>query len=80
MAFLPRRPSEANLFEHRRAVCLWGGQGSGKTALCLEFCGPAEGDDGRMAWNLPGKHDETVKHVDSDSNMDVCGNAWMWGT
>lgn len=30
--------SLANLFEHRRAVCLWGGQGSGKTALCLEFC------------------------------------------
>lgn len=30
--------SLANLFEHRRAVCLWGGRGSGKTALCLEFC------------------------------------------
>eukprot|EP00435_Cladocopium_sp_Y103_P000004 s3974_g1.t1 len=30
--------SLAKLFEHRRAVCLWGGQGSGKTALCLEFC------------------------------------------
>ena len=29
---------EATLFEHRRAVCLWGEKGSGKTALCLEFC------------------------------------------
>eukprot|EP00913_Durusdinium_trenchii_P000063 g57.t2 len=30
--------SLAKLFEHRRAVCLWGTEGSGKTALCLEFC------------------------------------------
>ena len=30
--------SLATLFEHRRAVCLWGEKGSGKTALCLEFC------------------------------------------
>ena len=41
---------------------------------------PGRRDDGRMAWNLPVKRDETVKHVDSDFNMDVCGNAWMWGT
>eukprot|EP00931_Biecheleriopsis_adriatica_P033148 TRINITY_DN19257_c0_g1_i1.p1 TRINITY_DN19257_c0_g1~~TRINITY_DN19257_c0_g1_i1.p1 ORF type:complete len:1234 (+),score=279.60 TRINITY_DN19257_c0_g1_i1:377-3703(+) len=28
----------AMLFEKRRAVCLWGSEGAGKTALCAEFC------------------------------------------
>eukprot|EP00930_Biecheleria_cincta_P096124 TRINITY_DN87999_c0_g1_i1.p1 TRINITY_DN87999_c0_g1~~TRINITY_DN87999_c0_g1_i1.p1 ORF type:complete len:1243 (-),score=226.32 TRINITY_DN87999_c0_g1_i1:28-3756(-) len=30
--------SLVNLFEGRRVVCLWAGPGSGKTALCTEFC------------------------------------------
>lgn len=30
----------ARLFQHRRAVCVWGDRGSGKTALCVEFCRP----------------------------------------
>merc|ERR1719401_3403161 len=28
----------ARVFEQRRAVCLWGDAGSGKTGLCTEFC------------------------------------------
>lgn len=28
----------AAIFQQRRAICVWGDEGSGKTALCTEFC------------------------------------------
>ncbi|CAE7637992.1 lkhA [Symbiodinium sp. CCMP2592] len=40
--------SLSSLFQRRRAVCLWGHEGSGKTALSMEFCRHFSAPGGRQ--------------------------------